>query len=116
MSQPLPSAEDILAAEDLAFEIVEVPEWNTVLRIQELSAEESLAFTDDMAKKTGDRDGMFLIIIHTARNPETLERVFTLEHLPRLRKKSMPVMNRLQRVALKVCKMGPDGQAALKKD
>lgn len=115
MSQPLLSAASILAAEDLKEENVPVPEWNGNVRLMQLNAEESTAFTKEMSTIEGAENGMYLMLIYCARDAEG-KRIFTLEDLPALKKKNITVLNRLQLIALELNGMSVRGQAALKKD
>lgn len=113
--QTLLSAASIIAAKDIEEEIVEVPEWDGSVRLVQMNAEETTAFTRDLNTKpaTGD-DGMYLMLIHSARDAEG-QRIFTMEDLPALRKKSINALNRLQMIALRLNKMDATGRAALKK-
>ena len=115
MPQTLLSRSQILEAADLAHEDVEVPEWGGTVRIQQMSAEESTAFTDALRSMEGERNGMYLMLIHSARDLEG-NLILSAEDLPALKKKNIDVLNRLQRIALRLNKMGAEGQAALKKD
>lgn len=114
MSQPLLSASNILDAEDLSYRDIDVPEWGGMIRLNQLNAEETTAFTDEMDTIQGTKDGMYLMLIHCARDAEG-NRIFTKEDLPRLRKKSIRVLNRLQRIALEINQMDEQGEVALKK-
>ncbi len=110
------SAASILAAEDIKFEVVEVPEWGGSVYLQQMNAEETRAFSKLMQTTVNEENGMFLMLIHSARTGKDGELVFTIEQLPELRKKNFDVLLRLQRIALRLNKMGAEGQEALKKD
>lgn len=117
MTQTLLSRSQILEAVDLDFEDVEVPEWGGPVRLQQMNAEESSRFTKRMREineTTGDQNGMYLMLIHSARDLAG-NLLFTEEDLPALKKKSIDVLNRLQRVALKLNKMGVVEELGLKK-
>jgi hypothetical protein len=121
MTQPLLSAAQIVDAADLAFEVVEVPEWNGTVRIEEMSAAESVQFSGIM-DATERNLGMFLIIVFTARDDnharlfpgDTVDEI--MPHIENLKKKSVHVLMRLQKAALRVNKMAVAEQAVLKKD
>jgi len=119
MPQTLLSAAQILAAEDLSHEDHEVPEWGGTVRLQQMSAEESMAFTKELkevnaAAGEGQNLGMFLMLVHSARYLDG-KRIFTVADLPGLKRKSIDVLNRLQRITLKLNKMGFVEEVVLKK-
>lgn len=122
MTQPsLLSAASIIAAADLAHEDVSVPEWPDpvtnepgVIRIVQLPAFEAMELTNEMTDTKNADDGMFLVLIHCARNADN-SHIFTKDDLPHLRGKSMRVVNRLQAVALRLNSMDPISEVALKK-
>lgn len=128
------TASDIWDAPDLETQDVLVPEWPKngkpgFIRLHQLNAEDSskmYRFTDQ-AKYL--RDGMFIIVIFCARDPETGAQIFPIDgatdedveaameaHLKKLRKKSARVFNRLQRIALKLNRMRDVDEVTLKKD
>jgi len=115
MTQTLLSAASILDAEDLSEETVDVPEWGGAVRLCQMTAEETREFTKHMSTIQGEEDGMFLMLVYSARDVER-KMIFTVEDVARLRKKNINVLNRLQRIALRLNKMGDAGEAALKKD
>lgn len=106
MSSVLKAA-NILAAQDLAIVREEIPEWPNedgtpgVLYFRQLTARETMKLTDDMTAEDRAKDGMFLMIVRTACD-ENRTPVFTDEDIDALRGKNMTVLNRLQRVALRV--------------
>lgn len=122
MSQPLTSASQIFDAEDLVHEDVEVPEWHLTLRIQQMDAQETVRFTRSMDTHEGAANGMYLILVACTRTMEgTL--VFTYSTpeeltatVAALQRKNINVLQRLQRVALRVNAMTIEGKADLKKD
>lgn len=114
------TAADIFAAEDLRHEDVPVPEWSKdgdpcVIRMQELPADDALKFTEQMDLESNKRHGMYLIIVLCARDVEG-NTLFTDEDVPRLKKKKLAILNRLQHAALRVNGMAPEVGVALKKD
>ena len=106
--------EKIFAAKDLKEETVNVPEWDVDILLRAMGADEALALTE-LTNKTPD-DGMFLIVIYCAYDPSTGDKAFSLEDLPELKKKFMPVIDRLQRVCLKLNGMLRSQEDSLKKD
>jgi len=115
MSQPLLSASNIVDAEDLKFVDVEVPEWGGTIRLKQMDAKESMAFTDEMVTIEKQPLGMYLMLIRCAVD-EQGKKLFTDEDLPRLQAKSVQVLNRLQRIAITLNKMDQETTEVLKKD
>lgn len=113
------SATDIFGADDLESTKETVPEWRgpdgepgTII-LRQLSAEESISMNEEIEK--APKDGMFIILVRCAVD-ENGAQLFTSESIPALRKKSMRVLNRLQRAALRVNSMTTATEVALKKD
>jgi hypothetical protein len=124
-------ASDILSADDLKYVDELVPEWPKnnepgVIRLRQLDAGESMEMSDAMNESP--RSGMFIILVYTARDPQTDQKLFPLpedEKLRReqlakyvgdLKRKSMIVLNRLQWAAMKVNNMGPRARTETKND
>lgn len=122
------SSSDIFGANDLSLEDVEISEWPKDgqpgrLRLRQLDAADTLEMTEAM--NGSPKDGMFIILVYTARDPETDEKVFPLPAEPEARKeqlaayvsglklKSMKVLNRLQFAAMRVNQMGPGPRAVV---
>ena len=109
------SAASILAANDLKTVDEPVPEWPNadgspgIIRLRELTAEASLTLTKRMEAGEGD-DGMFIIIAMSAIDAEG-NLLFTEEDIKALKKKNLHVLNRLQRICLR---MNNPGAAVLK--
>jgi len=127
------SAADIDDAADLETKDVGVPEWSKegkpgLIRLHQLNAEESNAMYALIDLPEHKKDGMFLILIYCARDPETGIRLWPFEgtpeeqhdqivgHVRRLKKKSARVMNRLQKVALQLNRLRDADEVTLKKD
>lgn len=115
MPQTLLNRDQILAAEDLAHELVEVPEWGGTIRIEQMGAGESAAFNDDLKSLDGSHNGMYLMLVYSARD-DNHQRLFTIADVEALKLKNINVLNKLQHVALTLNKMDPVGKAAQKKD
>lgn len=113
------SKESILRAEDLKVVDERVAEWPDtdgqpgVVRFRQMSADESMKITKLMVGESG-ADGMFIILVASAID-EAGEPLFTMEDIAALRGKSMKVLNRLQRVCLRLNSM-IDSEVDLKKD
>lgn len=114
MSQPLLSASQIIDAEDLAFEDVPVPEWGGTVRISEMNAADAVALSNDTRdSSTVGEDAIIMILIYACKDADG-NRLFTKDDLLKLRKKNFDVLNRLNRVAMRLNKMDSASQAALK--
>ena len=114
------SASRILDSVDLPTVDEPVPEWPDetgqpgVIRFRQLSAEDMTLLTKEMDNGKGD-DGMYLIIVRSAIDADG-NKLFTDDDIAKLKGKSLHVLNRLQRVCLKLNDMTPEAKAALKKD
>jgi hypothetical protein len=119
------SAASIASAPDLKLASAAVPEWPVngepgVINFKQLSAGEVIDFQDFMAKPESKSLGMFIIMVWTAvdesgarlfpfpaeRGEEQDKAVYA--HVDLLKGKSMAVLDRLQRVALKANDMLPE--------
>lgn len=119
MSQHPLSASQILKAEDLKTHDELVPEWPNedgspgLVHLVEMGALESIDMSKQMAAHPGD--GMFIILINTIRNLDG-SKVFTVEDIPALKLKNFKVLDRLQRIALRLNGSGKEAEVTLKKD
>jgi hypothetical protein len=106
---------DVLDAQDLAHEDVDVPEWNGALRMVQLDAAATMDMTIAMGQDP--KNGMYILVAFTARDVESGEWVFPLSgdddarkeqlagYVAALRKKNFQVLSRLQKAALRVNNM-----------
>lgn len=107
----------ILGADDLRTVDEPVPEWPDetgaagIVRFRQMSAEESMKITNLMIGEVG-KDGMFIMLVASAID-DAGNPLFTMEDVPALRKKNFKVLDRLQRVALRLNSML--GEVDLKK-
>jgi hypothetical protein len=90
---------EILTADDIRFEEIEVPEWGGWVRVRTLCAEESARFSDEIAKDK--KNGIALLLIMTLVDTEG-KQLFTNASLENLRKKSMKAMLRVQKIVLEM--------------
>ena len=117
MPSTLLSAAAIKAAK-LRYEDVEVPEWGGTVRIQQMSALESMEFSEEAAelKKKHNRSvGLYLMLVYSARD-EQGQRIFAVDDIPFLMEKGIAVLNRLQMIALRLNRSGVEEKEVLKKD
>lgn len=104
MSKAL-SAAEIFAAQDLSEDYVTVPEWGGDVRLKQMTAFETMAMTKDMDAPENKGLGMYVILVHTARNEDD-SHLFTVDDIEKLKLKNFNVLNRLQTAALKLNRMG----------
>lgn len=100
--------EKILAASDIKFEDVPVPEWDCTLRVKGMNGTRRSKLLEDTIDKTGQVDmAKFYpeIVAMTACDPETDEPIFTLDDVEALGNKSGAVMELLASTAMKLSGM-----------
>lgn len=97
--------EKILAADDLKFEDVPIPEWDATVRVRALTSGErdrweALTYLDKKGgASSAPEDIRAKLIAFSCVDPETNERLFTENDIAALTKKSGVAMNRLWAVA-----------------
>lgn len=97
-------ANAILNADDMKFEIVEVPEWGGKVRIRSMSGEERDAFESSIAGEgtkmntQNIRAKLAMLTIVKANG----ERIFTKEQIEALGKKSAAALNRVYEASAKL--------------
>ncbi len=126
MPQPLLTAASILAAADLAEETVEIPEWPNEdgtpgkLRLLQMTAAENIQWTKDMRDEDPGKggpeleNGMFLMLVYCAVDAEG-KKLFALGDIVALSQKNFHVIDRLQRVGMKLNKMSTSARDELGK-
>lgn len=91
--------ERILESDDIQKEIIYVKEWNVNVAVWGLSAgDRSKLINRVMDHKNGDIDMQMLyplLIQECARDPESQERIFTKEDLPRLNTKAASALEKI---------------------
>ena len=95
------SADEILAAPDLAFEDVPVPEWGGTVRIQALPADEAAELIELLNTPEGKKLGPVRVLAQSAVDDKGA-RLFTQAQVEALKKKSMRVFLRLQKTAMDI--------------
>lgn len=115
MPSTLLTAAQIRDAVDLKEDTIEVPEWGGSVRLVQMTAAESLEMSKLMDVQSNAEDGIFLMLVFSAKDAEG-NRVFTLEDVLELKKKNFNVLNTLQRAAIALNKNGIAEKAVLKKD
>lgn len=105
------SAEDILGADDLKSQEVEVPEWGGVVRLRPMSGEEALKLVELSGT---DRTGAALRVVALCAVKEDGSRLFTDEQIVALRAKSAAALLRLQKKAMELNSLVEEGQVEAK--
>jgi hypothetical protein len=117
------SADEILDVNDVEYVDVEVPEWKGTVRLQTMSADDAIKFTDLMSAPDKRKSAMVRIVALCAVN-EAGERLFPdgpeqQGKMERLRKKNVKAFMRLQIEALRLNGFADDAkkvEAAAKND
>lgn len=93
------------AAIDLADEVVEVPEWDITVLVQSMTARDRYHVFKAAKDTDGELDMSVLyprIIIATAHDPDTGEKIFTADDEPWLMDKSPKALDRLANAGMRV--------------
>lgn len=119
-------ADEILALDDGASEVVEVPEWGgrkIEVRSTDLNQRSRfLAMQLEANEREGDDKAEALavmqvaLVVATAFDPESGELVFTEGHVEQLRKKNSRAIGRLYEKAMVLCGLSDDAEAEMGKD
>lgn len=94
----------ILAADDMKFEVIDVPEWGGKVRIRTMSGEERDAFEASIAgegKKLNTQNIRAKLVMLTVVNSKG-DRIFTKEQIDALGKKSAAALNRVYEASAKL--------------
>lgn len=101
--------DQILAADDIATEPVEIPEWNCTLHVKSMTGKARAQMLKQAADpETGEMDYERLypqVIVATCVDPETGEYVFTNDDTEALNQKSGSVLERLATAGMKISGM-----------
>jgi hypothetical protein len=103
-TKKLLSADDILNAEDLEVEELEVPEWKGIVHLRVLPADEGLELSGKMAALTKEEqhESLFLLLGACLVDAQGQRMFSTTEQLKRLRTRSQKVLLRIQEKALEL--------------
>lgn len=108
------TAAEILAAADIRYEVVDIPEWGGRVRLRTLTGDESVKFTETVEKNKGKSGGAALIISLAAVDDDG-KAIFTEDQVKALQAKSLRPLNVLQKVIMKMNGFD-EGPAASKND
>lgn len=99
----------ILQAEDIESEMVEVPQWGVTVEVRSMDARSRISMTQDVSE-----DGSVSMerlypdmVIQTAHDPETGERIFGADDRDLLLSKSSAALDILATAAMRVSGMSP---------
>ncbi len=107
------TGEEILALDDLKTEDVEIPEWNSVVTVRELTGSErdewesSIVIVQGTEVKT-DSKNLRAKLVALSVIDEKGERIFTMKQVAQLGKKSAAALDRIVDVAKKLSGIGKD--------
>lgn len=96
---PILTRTQILDAEDIGFQEVEVPDWGGVVRLRTLTGEEAVKFAETTKDKPGESSALLLSLVCV---DEDGERIFTPADITALTRKSMRPILLLQKVAMQM--------------
>ena len=115
----------IFETNDSTAELVDVPEWGVKLEIRSMDGNQRAEWlAKQMKNGSGDLDGMTAedirelypnLIIVSAFDPETGERVFEPEDAEQLNTRNSAVLERLAQVALRISGLTTQAESALGK-
>jgi len=101
--------DQILAAEDIQIEMVEVPEWGVTVEVRGMSGADRSALMQAVADSPEGKATISTMyvdsIIATAYDPETGERLFTPEDAGALNAKAASALDRLAEVSMRLSGM-----------
>lgn len=106
MADKLPvaeSADDILGVEDGDFVDVEVPEWKRTIRIRSLPGDEGTALGERVQASGNVGQNARLQLLAEAIVSDKGQRIFTTpEQIAQLGKRSLKVLQRLEKIAMRL--------------
>jgi hypothetical protein len=102
--------DQIIAANDIKTELVEIPEWNVTILVKSMTGAERGQMLKgvtangqiDISKTISD------VLIFTAHDPETEERIFTLADRDLLNEKSGSAIQRAAEVGMRLSGLMPE--------
>jgi len=110
------SAAEILSAEDIVTRDVQVDEWGGTVRLRSLAGDEVVKFVQELSDDPAQKNNSAVQIVLLSAVDESGARLFTVDQLEALRKKSFRAILRLQKVALEINGLSEAETAATKND
>ncbi len=102
MTEKILTAADILGAEDITIEDVQVPEWSGIVRLKSMTALEVQNFLEKQEVNKIDKFHSAALLVSLCAVGPDGEQIFTSDDLVALRSKSFRAIMRLQKVAMKI--------------
>jgi hypothetical protein len=102
--------DQIIAADDIEVELVEIPEWNVTIMVKSMTGAERGQMLKAVTNKDGQVDiskAISDVLIFTAHDPETEERIFTLADRDLLNEKSGSAIQRAAEVGMRLSGLMP---------
>ena len=99
----------ILEAEDITSEMVEVPQWGVTVEVRSMDARSRILMTQDVSEDGGvSMERLYPdMVIQTAHDPATGERIFGADDRDALLGKSSAALDLLATAAMRVSGMTP---------
>lgn len=117
------SVDEILAVKDIPAHDEYVPEWGGWIHLIGLDGKEASQFSKRMVKIVNGKpvshgldNFMAKLLAESIRDPQTNQRMFTVEQVEALGKKSAKVLKRLSDKAAELSGMGEDAKEAAEKN
>ena len=107
----------ILEAEDITSEMVDVPQWGVTVEVRSMDARSRILMTQDVSEDGGvSMERLYPdMVIQTAHDPATGERIFGPDDRDALLAKSSAALDILATAAMRVSGMTPDAVDAVGK-
>lgn len=102
--------DQIIAADDIELELVEIPEWGVTILVKSMTGAERGQMLKAVTTKDGQVDiskAISDVLIFTAHDPETEERIFTLADRDLLNEKSGAAIQKAAEVGMRLSGLMP---------
>jgi len=109
----------ILNASDIKSEVITIEEWDVELKIKGLNGKERADFLSKVIDQKGSMDlekATPMIVVLTAHDPETDEKVFTIKDLNEINKKASAALDKVSKKAFELSGLGEEAQKEAKND
>ena len=103
------SAENILAAEDFRYAVVDCPEWGGSVRVRSLSGGQRTVITQRVQDKNTEDLEEMLVVMACVNEDGT--RIFTNKDIEALKKKSAAVTSRIAKKVMEISGIGTEAAA-----
>ena len=103
--------DQIIAADDLKSELVPIPEWDVTILVKSMNGAERAQMLKAITSKDGSVDvgkAVSDVLIFTAHDPDTGERIFTIEDRDLLNQKSGAAIQRAAEAGMRLSGLMPE--------